>query len=101
MWEPRPLTTLWASMACYRDSFTLLVLGVEVFRAVAMKNSVFWDITPCSPLNIYRRFEGSELFVTYFMLFPSLVHSSTLKMEATCSSEISVDFQPSKRRYIA
>jgi hypothetical protein len=22
MWEPRPLTTLWASMACYRDSFT-------------------------------------------------------------------------------
>jgi hypothetical protein len=22
MWEPRRLTTLWASMACYRDSFT-------------------------------------------------------------------------------
>jgi hypothetical protein len=26
MWEPRRLTTLWASMACYRDSFTLLFL---------------------------------------------------------------------------
>jgi hypothetical protein len=23
MWEPRRLTTLWASMACYRDSFTI------------------------------------------------------------------------------
>jgi hypothetical protein len=23
MWEPQYLTTLWASMACYRDSFTL------------------------------------------------------------------------------
>jgi hypothetical protein len=23
MWEPRRLTTLWASTACYRDSFTL------------------------------------------------------------------------------
>jgi hypothetical protein len=23
MWDPRRLTTLWASMACYRDSFTL------------------------------------------------------------------------------
>jgi hypothetical protein len=22
MWEPRRLTTLWASTACYRDSFT-------------------------------------------------------------------------------
>jgi hypothetical protein len=22
MWEPRPLTTLWAFTACYRDSFT-------------------------------------------------------------------------------
>jgi hypothetical protein len=22
MWEPRRLTTLWAFMACYRDSFT-------------------------------------------------------------------------------
>jgi hypothetical protein len=25
MWEPRRLTTLWASMACYRDSFTFFM----------------------------------------------------------------------------
>jgi hypothetical protein len=24
MWEPRRLTTLWASTACYRDSFTYI-----------------------------------------------------------------------------
>jgi hypothetical protein len=26
MWEPRRLTTLWASTACYRDSFPLPLL---------------------------------------------------------------------------
>jgi hypothetical protein len=25
MWEPRRLTTLWASTACYRDIFTLFL----------------------------------------------------------------------------
>jgi hypothetical protein len=25
MWEPQRLTTLWASMACYRDSFTFFL----------------------------------------------------------------------------
>jgi hypothetical protein len=28
MWEPRRLTTLWASTACYRDSFTYLLHGI-------------------------------------------------------------------------
>jgi hypothetical protein len=26
MWEPRPLTALWATTACYRDSFILSAL---------------------------------------------------------------------------
>jgi hypothetical protein len=29
MREPRPLTPLWAFMACYRDSFTFFTWGVE------------------------------------------------------------------------
>jgi hypothetical protein len=35
MWEPRPLTPLWAFTACYRDSFTyfLLYLGWAVIVA--------------------------------------------------------------------
>jgi hypothetical protein len=32
MWEPRRLTTLWASTACYRDSFTFLLLQVILNR---------------------------------------------------------------------
>jgi hypothetical protein len=27
MWEPRPLTTLWAVTACYRDSFTFFYIS--------------------------------------------------------------------------
>jgi hypothetical protein len=37
---------------------------------------------------------------TCFMLVSYLAYSSTLKMEATCSSETSVDFQRITRRYI-
>jgi hypothetical protein len=29
MWEPRRLTTLWATTACYRDSFTLLTASAH------------------------------------------------------------------------
>jgi hypothetical protein len=27
MWEPQPLTTLWAFTACYRDSFTFFIVA--------------------------------------------------------------------------
>jgi hypothetical protein len=30
MWEPRRLTTLWAFMACYRDSFTFTLLQLII-----------------------------------------------------------------------
>jgi hypothetical protein len=30
MWEPRRLTALWASTACYRDSFTLLFTFYQI-----------------------------------------------------------------------
>jgi hypothetical protein len=32
---------------------------VEVLTAVAMKSSVFWDITTCGPLKVNLRFEGT------------------------------------------
>jgi hypothetical protein len=34
MWEPQHLTTLWASTACYKDSFTFLILVVVVVVVV-------------------------------------------------------------------
>jgi hypothetical protein len=30
--------------------------GFEVLTAAIMKSSIFWDITPCSPLKVNRRF---------------------------------------------
>jgi hypothetical protein len=40
------------------------------------------------------------LLATCFTLASCLAYSSTLKIEATCSSETSVDFQWTTRRYI-
>jgi hypothetical protein len=34
-------------------------VGFEVLTAVVMKSTVFWDITPCSPLSGNRRFGGT------------------------------------------
>jgi hypothetical protein len=69
------------------------------------KSTIFWNITPCSPLKLTRRFG-----VTYrvhiqgrrinqresrwqFTLVTCSAYFSTLKMEAICSSKASVDTQ--------
>jgi hypothetical protein len=33
-------------------------VGFEALTAVVMKTYIFWDITPCSPLKVSRRFGG-------------------------------------------
>jgi hypothetical protein len=87
-------------------------------------SSIFWDVTPCSPLKINRSFEGTcglplqgrrinqarnqrgSRWKAWFCLPPAftlvcfLAYSSTLKMEATFFSETSVDFQRTIWRYI-
>jgi hypothetical protein len=55
-----------------------------------MKSSIFWDITPCSPLKFNRRFGG----------ICRLTYSLTLKMELVYSAETSVGFHQTTRRYI-
>jgi hypothetical protein len=61
-------------------------IGFEVSTAVVM-SIIFWDMTPCSPL----------LLATCSLAEPI---SSTLKMEAICSSETSVETQRTTRRHI-
>jgi hypothetical protein len=34
-------------------------VGFEALKAVAMKSSIFWDMTPCSPVKINLRFGGT------------------------------------------
>jgi hypothetical protein len=63
-----------------------------------MKSINFWDITPCSPLKVNRRLGGTSDRLACWFLAEFI--SSTLKMEAICSSEASVDTQRTTRRYI-
>jgi hypothetical protein len=87
--------------------------GFEIHTAVAMNSLIFWDIKSCSPFNVNWRFgetyrlyfQGRKIsqarnIFNCFTLDSSLAYSSDLKMEATCSSETSVDFQRTTRRYI-
>jgi hypothetical protein len=39
-------------------SILLNLVGFEVLTAVVMKSTIFWDITPCSPLKVNWRFRG-------------------------------------------
>jgi hypothetical protein len=65
-------------------SFNWKSIGFEGLTAVVRKNPIFRDKTP-PPL---------------FALVSSSAYSSVLKVEATCSSETSVDCQQTTRRYI-
>jgi hypothetical protein len=67
------------------------------------ESSVIWDIMPCSPFKVNRRFGWTcrphlqaqriseqrlqALLVTYYHAFFCVAFSFTLKMEAKCSSE--------------
>jgi hypothetical protein len=85
-----------------------------------LKSSVFWDITLCSPLKVNRRFGGiyrlnsksapskklawnsyqaCRIWPACLLVFAELI-SSTLKMEAICSSEMSVETRRTTRRHI-
>jgi hypothetical protein len=78
----------------------------NILTAVVKKSSVFVDITPCSQLKVSLRF-GRKFHLHFqhflphaFTLVPCLAYSLNLKMEATCSSETSIDFQRTTRRCI-
>jgi hypothetical protein len=71
------------------------------FKAVTMKNAVFWDVAPCGSC-VNRRFGG--MYRRLNLQPPahagsSLADFSTLKMEAIRSSETSV-YTRSTRRHI-
>jgi hypothetical protein len=103
----------------YNVNSTSTTLAFEIISAVDIKTSVFWDITPCCPVKVN---DVSEEHVTFifrveeeakeetsmkhsasyacFVLCSSFDHSFTLKVEAVCSSETSIDFHRTTRRYI-
>jgi hypothetical protein len=68
-------------------------VGFEVFTAVVMKSINFWDVTPCSLLSLF-------CLPPVCLLVLAEIISSTLKMEAICSSETSVATQQTTRHHI-
>jgi hypothetical protein len=88
----------------------------EISEKNNAKSSFFWGISPCRQLKVNWLFGGTcrlhlqgrrisqarnQLESRCFGLVSCLSYSSTLKMEGTCSSETSVDFQLSTWRYIS
>jgi hypothetical protein len=49
MWEPRRLTTLWASTTCFRDSFTYIYrIQYRNYETMDKSNDIF--VSPCNEL---------------------------------------------------
>jgi hypothetical protein len=77
---------------------------------MSMKSFIFWDTTPCSPSKVNRRFgwtcglhlQGRRINQARNQreVGKDSHYSLALKMEAKCSSEMSVDFQRTTRHYI-
>jgi hypothetical protein len=75
---------------------------------VALKSTIFWDMTPCSLLSFNRRFGGTyrlhpETQWTTRRYIPEDGNISSIfrmEMEAICSSETSVETQRTTRRHI-
>jgi hypothetical protein len=73
-----------------------------------MKRFIFWDITPYSLKKVNRRFgrtcrlhlQSRRISQARNQRESRWQAERTLKMEAACSSETSVDFQQTPRRYI-
>jgi hypothetical protein len=75
--------------------------------AVTVRNTIFWDVTPCSSVGIYRHFGGMYCFYIQGRRVSqasnkhvaALAYSSTLKMGAVRSSETSVNLDQTTRRH--
>jgi hypothetical protein len=92
---------LWKSYAYVK---AIIHVGFEVLTAVVMKSTILLDTTPCSSLKVNRRFWGTHRALLCsppaFTMVSCLAYCSALNMGAICSSETSVDFHRTTRRYI-
>jgi hypothetical protein len=86
-----------------RSGTLIIVYFFEELKCHILNSTIFWDITPCSPLSVNRRFRGTyrlylqgrknKLSKKPASLLPascwflSQLIFSTLEMEAVCSSE--------------
>jgi hypothetical protein len=62
----------------------------QVLTAASMKFRVFWDVAPCSHIELDRRFRGAYC----------LHHQGGDRIEAVRTPETSVHFNMTTRRYV-
>jgi hypothetical protein len=77
--------------------------GYKVLVSAVMKNLIFWDVTPSTPLKVNQRFgetyrlhlQGRRIKNQDILPAPFcfLAYSSILKMKATFCTEMSVNFR--------
>jgi hypothetical protein len=78
-------------------------VGFEVLTAAVLKSTIFWDITPFSPLRVNRRSGRTyRLHLQGWKISRSRNQSESRwqAVLAICSSETSVDSHRTTRRYI-
>jgi hypothetical protein len=61
MWEPRRLTTLWASTACYTDSFIIIIIIIIIiisfkFNFLEEPTSEAQTVSVANPLRVNPTF---------------------------------------------
>jgi hypothetical protein len=81
MWEPRPLTTLWATSACYRDSFTFTAGDVtSLFRRTCACEHLF----PKAKYSKWKMMSGSwDGYLTNFIEKESFLEDESGLAEQT------------------
>jgi hypothetical protein len=70
--------------------------GFEVLTAVVIQNSIFWDITPCSTLNVNQCFAGTYRLHLHGWRVShawNLHEAGSKQMETICSCGKLVDFR--------
>jgi hypothetical protein len=105
MWEPRRLTTIWASTACYRDSLTFYIPnknGPDKYGLLGCNALYFGDsptfrrnILPASLCPKYK--PNKPAVFGLFLLDSCLAFLMILNLEPICSSETSGSVRPVRR----
>jgi hypothetical protein len=62
----------------------------HVLTAASMKIAVFWDVAPCSLVQVYRRFRG--VYYLHHQGDKTSLFTHRLMVEAVSTSETSVNF---------
>jgi hypothetical protein len=88
------------NLKSYKTIEDYYILGYNAVQSVGSQPTFRKNISPPSPGSKYKPSKKPALLATYFMLVSSLAYSSSLRMEATFSSESSVDFKRTTLRHI-